>query len=53
MYDSLELLPTWHGKNILVGYPILPWIGVMALGYCLGILYTKNFDAAKRKKIFR
>jgi uncharacterized membrane protein len=41
---------TWQGKNILVGYPVLPWIGVMALGYCLGILYTKGFDAAKRKK---
>jgi len=42
---------TWHGKNVFVGYPVLPWIGVMALGYCLGILYTRNFDAAKRKKI--
>jgi uncharacterized membrane protein len=42
---------TWQGKNILVGYPVLPWIGVMALGYCLGILYSKGFDAVKRKKI--
>jgi uncharacterized membrane protein len=42
---------TWNGKNILVGYPILPWIGVMALGYCLGTLYTPTFSAEKRKKI--
>lgn len=40
----------WQGKNILVGYPILPWIGVMALGYCMGILYTPAFSAEKRKK---
>ena len=32
-------------------YPIMPWVGVMALGYCLGKLYTMDFDAAKRKKI--
>jgi uncharacterized membrane protein len=42
---------TWHGKNILVGYPVLPWIGVMALGYCLGSLYSSGYTAEKRKKI--
>ncbi len=42
---------TWNGKNVLVGYPILPWIGIMALGYCLGSLYTPGFNAEKRKKI--
>ena len=41
---------TWQGKNILVGYPVLPWIGVMALGYCMGVLYTPAFSAEKRKK---
>lgn len=41
----------WQGKNILIGYPVLPWIGIMTLGYCFGSLYTSNYDAAKRKKI--
>ena len=41
----------YEGKTILVGYPILPWIGVMALGYCLGSLYTSDYDPSKRKKI--
>ena len=41
----------WSGKNVLVAYPVIPWIGVMALGYCLGSLYTPAFNAEKRKKI--
>ena len=41
---------TWHGKNILVGYPVIPWIGVMALGYCLGSLYSSGYNTEKRKK---
>ena len=42
---------SWQGKNVLVGYPILPWIGIMALGYCLGSLYTASFSAERREKI--
>lgn len=37
-------------KQIFVGYPLLPWIGTIALGYSLGSLYSKTMDAAKRKK---
>jgi uncharacterized membrane protein len=36
--------------HILAGYPLIPWIGVMALGYCLGGIYRKEKDAQKRKK---
>jgi uncharacterized membrane protein len=32
-------------------YHIIPWAGVMALGYCLGFLFAKGYDPAKRKKI--
>ena len=38
-------------KNINVAYPLIPWIGVMALGFCLGSLFSKKFDPVKRKKI--
>jgi uncharacterized membrane protein len=38
-------------KTILVAYAIIPWAAVMALGYCLGNLYTSRFTAESRKKI--
>jgi uncharacterized membrane protein len=41
----------WNGKNILVGYPVLPWIGIMTLGYCMGLLYTQAYSAEGRKNI--
>ncbi len=34
---------------ITFGYPVIPWIGLMALGYCFGTLYQKNFDARVRR----
>lgn len=41
---------SWQGHNVLVGYPVIPWIGMIALGYCFGILYTPSFSPEKRKK---
>ncbi|GAB2988397.1 heparan-alpha-glucosaminide N-acetyltransferase domain-containing protein [Mucilaginibacter puniceus] len=38
----------WGNNSVLVLYPLIPWIGVMATGYCFGTLFT--IDAAKRKK---
>lgn len=41
----------YGGHSFFIGYPLIPWIAVMALGYCLGKLYANDFDAEKRKKI--
>jgi uncharacterized membrane protein len=37
--------------TVFTGYPILPWAGIMLLGYCFGSLYTQSVDAAERKKV--
>ena len=31
-------------------YPVLPWIGLMALGYVFGVLYKKDFPVEQRKR---
>jgi uncharacterized membrane protein len=39
-----------EGRSFMVLYPLLPWPGIMLLGYCLGSLYVKGYDAIKRRK---
>ncbi len=41
---------TWHHELFLVGYPLVPFIAITPLGYCLGQLYSSSYDAEKRKK---
>lgn len=40
----------YSGLRFFIAYPILPWIGIIALGYSLGGLYAKGVDATVRKK---
>jgi len=35
--------------NVLVLYPLIPWVGVMALGYCFGTLF--KMEGAERRKL--
>jgi len=37
--------------HIMEGYHIIPWVGVMAIGYCLGSIFANRFDESRRKKI--
>ncbi len=36
--------------NIRISYPVLPWIGVILLGYAAGPLYSTAFTALKRQQ---
>ncbi len=42
---------TFGRFEVYVRYPVLPWIGVMALGYSLGQLYARGYDPVKRRRI--
>jgi uncharacterized membrane protein len=38
----------FRGINFVTAYPVLPWIGVMTGGYCLGALFS--WDAKRRER---
>lgn len=63
-YASMGATPLWYGllhQQVFINYaegrffgvlyPLIPWPGVMLLGYCLGSWYVKGFDTARRKKL--
>ena len=46
-----------HQEHVFVGrsiinlhYPVLPWIGLMALGYAAGVFYASTVSEEKRKR---
>jgi uncharacterized membrane protein len=41
----------WGSTTIFVLFPVLPWIGVMALGYYMGTLFRSSVDPEARKKL--
>ena len=45
-----QILTFCSNKLILLHYPLIPWIGLMALGYLFGTFYQKDFDVMVRGK---
>jgi uncharacterized membrane protein len=43
--------PLGNGHGLAMAYALLPWTGVMLIGYAFGSLYKKTFDVVKRRKI--
>ena len=37
--------------KVFVHYPVVPWIGIIAMGFYFGSLYNSLYNAEKRKKI--
>lgn len=48
---AFTFLPTGDNRGFLDVYAILPWTGVMLLGYSMGRFFVSSYDPAKRKKV--
>jgi uncharacterized membrane protein len=49
LFHNFAAIDLGDGYTFFGAYPFIPWIGVMAGGYCFGSLY--NLETEKRKKI--
>ena len=45
-----QVFPIDSSHNLFIGYPLLPWIGIMILGYVFGQLYNAEIPYEKRRK---
>ncbi|TXG39179.1 DUF1624 domain-containing protein [Seonamhaeicola maritimus] len=50
MLHQPNVIPISQTRFAFVAYPVIPWIGLIALGYCFGSLYTRGFLKEIRKK---
>jgi uncharacterized membrane protein len=50
IFHQQIILPIGSNHMLAFYYPVLPWIGVMALGYCFGFFYHKGFNQTLRKR---
>lgn len=41
----------YKGFTLRISYPVVPWIGVMAMGYYFGEIYRPEFEKRRRLKI--
>lgn len=44
----ISLLPD---HALVISYPIIPWLGIMMLGYCAGEFYSPSIQLEKRKQL--
>lgn len=49
-FFTVEAISPGNDMTIVVGYPPVPWIGIMLAGFAAGVLFT--FALEKRKNIF-
>ncbi|MDP4286278.1 MAG: heparan-alpha-glucosaminide N-acetyltransferase domain-containing protein [Bacteroidota bacterium] len=43
-----SFFPYGHNRIFAFLYPLIPWPGVMMLGYCVGSMYQQNYERKRR-----
>lgn len=47
-WSSYQIIGDYY---LIIAYPFLPWLGLMLMGYCIGKLFSPQFDSNRRKKL--
>jgi uncharacterized membrane protein len=47
-----NFFPISETRTVVMAYPLLPWVGVISLGYFMGSFYNKIIEAKKRQQLF-
>ncbi len=50
-HGNFALYNLWGSHTAVVFYPIIPWSGLMMLGYCAGVFFTPKYSMGQRAKI--
>ena len=53
MLHQRNAIPLGSGRIAFTSYPVLPWIGIILLGYCLGELFRPDFGPEKRRRMLK
>ena len=48
IFHQQGVIPAGGTSTVFIAYPLIPWIGVMAVGYAVGSVYS--WDAERRRK---
>lgn len=49
-FGDSSIISTGDHRALFIAYALIPWTGVMLLGYVFGTLYKSTVDAARRRK---
>lgn len=50
-FSGSDMVRIFDHHSAFVGYALLPWAGVMLLGYAVGPIYGSGFNAVRRRRI--
>ena len=53
IFHQLEFFSVGDSTTLVIAYPIVPWIGLMSLGYFFGYYYRIDFNHEKRIRILQ
>lgn len=52
-HGMFAVYPIAPGHVLAIVYPLLPWLGLMIMGYCFGIFFSGDYTSEQRSTLFK